>query len=299
MLMSLIYMFVYAGIMSIIESSFVDKLKEVRTVSSAVKIRQKVKFLRISIFILSMPFILLSQMWLNSGAGLPSYQYVQMLGIPISFYIVLLRRRKYNSPFSPFSSLTYDDVAYSNQEFILFLRGFESDDYTAEEKLKRRKHFKGFSEYHFINEVKKKTKMSTYAVGMTKELSAPLGADRVYLEDCYWKSNVKQLMEKAKYVIVEINDRDSCIWEIGVSDDLFSKTIYLITDLEKYLNVYSYFSNKHCLLRHRMPHPSVTGQYLCFWGNGGNVVYYKFENTKESYKVLVEYLYKTKFSQKQ
>ena len=69
--------------------------------------------------------------------------------------------------------------------------------------------------------------MPAYAVGMTKELNSPIGAERIYLNDAEWESEVMDLMTKASLIVILLNDSQSCIWEICKSNQFKNKVVFI------------------------------------------------------------------------
>ena len=72
---------------------------------------------------------------------------------------------------------------------------------------------------------------------MTKELEQPSGAKRLYLNDSTWREDVKELMEKSIAIIILMNDKESCVWEIEQSATMLEKTYFFIDTFEKYCNI--------------------------------------------------------------
>lgn len=70
---------------------------------------------------------------------------------------------------------------------------------------------------------KSKNRIPVYAVGMTKETYSPVGADRVYLDDSTWKDDVRELMIAAEKIVILVNDKENCIWEIEQTYNLKEK----------------------------------------------------------------------------
>ena len=124
------------------------------------------------------------------------------------------------------------DYLKSNDHFVLYLRGFESDVYNKH-KLKRGE----FSEDILSKVVSKGLRIQLCAIGMTKEVKCPLGGRRVYVEDAIWEQEVFELMKKADKIVYRVNDRPSCLWEIQKSKDVYEKCVFVVDDLEKYNNV--------------------------------------------------------------
>lgn len=126
---------------------------------------------------------------------------------------------------------------------------------------------------------------------MTKEIEAPFGADRVYLDDYSWKNDVKLMMDRAVCIIVEINDKPSCIWEIEQCENYPRKTFFLITDIEKYKNVYNSIIEKLPFVGKGFPHPDSITSILCFtFPRLGklNKLEFEFENNIASYNEITQ-----------
>ncbi len=118
-------------------------------------------------------------------------------------------------------------------DFALYLRGFSFDNYGITYKSLTRKPEKNgsFSEARFISILKQF--LPVYAVGMTKELCAPIGAKRIYLNDKEWEAEVEMLMQKARLIVILLNDTESCIWEIARSAAFQKKTVFILDDADK------------------------------------------------------------------
>lgn len=134
--------------------------------------------------------------------------------------------------YNPISVHTIKDLfKIQDKSFILFLRGFDRDNYGAKYTEKVNESF--FSEKIFAEHMP----MPLYAVGMTKELTSPIGATRVYLNDESWKEDVLFLMKKAYAIFILVNKKPSCIWEIEQSEKMLEKTCFLIDNMEQYCSV--------------------------------------------------------------
>jgi hypothetical protein len=96
-------------------------------------------------------------------------------------------------------------------DFILYLRGFNEDKYGSINSVNSipTDCFSEINLAHAVNE-----HYPLIAIGMTKELDAPFGAQRIYLEDSEWQDGVKKLILKAKAVIILLHDSKSCHFEI-------------------------------------------------------------------------------------
>ena len=288
MLLGIIYCIIYTLIVKIFETHYVSEIEKGVPVYVAIKFRRKVRNTRITTFLCCIAVAVAIQYMLNRDLE-PSQMFNAFW--PISFMFIIMNRQNKDSPYGNFSYRSIDDVMDSEEKFVLFLRGFEKDDYTGQKKLLKKKTFKIFSEYHFFSCLRKKLDYKFYAVGMTKEIEAPFGADRVYLDDFRWKNDVKMMMSKAACIIVEINDKSSCIWEIEQCNKYPLKTFFLITDAEKYKNVYDSIIEKLTVIGKGFPRPNSVTSLICFtFPRLGK--YYKteftFQNNIESYNELAQ-----------
>lgn len=133
----------------------------------------------------------------------------------------------------PLSGKRPNDI---KSKFVLYLRGFAFDDYTTNNKtLSEKKDINKFSEGLFIGILKQY--MPVYAVGMTKELCSPIGAERIYLNDANWKSEVLDLMTRASLIVILLNDSPSCIWEVSRSNQFKERVVYICDNSSKLLNI--------------------------------------------------------------
>lgn len=129
------------------------------------------------------------------------------------------------------SHLTVNDLVLMNKPFALYLRGFNDDSY--DNKFKEKK----FNELFFSEVVRENLRMNMYAVGMTKELDSPVGAERVYVDDECWKKEVSILMKKASRIYILVNNRESCVWEMQQVAPYIEKTVFIVNDKKHYKDV--------------------------------------------------------------
>lgn len=123
-----------------------------------------------------------------------------------------------------------------DKHFVLYLRGFSRDNYSeTTEDLQKTDKSDSFSEGRFIHLLKQY--LPVYAVGMTKELEAPHGANRVYLNDSDWEQEVETLMNRATIIVILLNESDSCIWEIRQARKYKDKIVYICDNQDKLVNV--------------------------------------------------------------
>lgn len=125
------------------------------------------------------------------------------------------------------------------KEYALYLRSFESDIYD-DNRLINKDGFH-FIEYQFMSILQ--TKRTVCAVGMTKEIDAPLGASRVYLDDANWKDGVIDLIESAKEIYILVSSRESCIWEIYQCINCLDRTVFIVDSLQEYNKILKSMDN--------------------------------------------------------
>ena len=185
------------------------------------------------------------------------------------------------------------DIKKSN--YILYLRGFSSDDYTTTYQdlaKKKRFHFK-FSEGDFIYFLRQY--MPVFAVGMTKELESPLGAERIYLNDKTWREEVMELMQEAQLIVISLNDSSSCIWEIQQAYQFKNKVVYIADEKEKLLNLRK---EMHRLNDYTFP-ASIRYRNIAYYINNENIIKtIESSNNAQSYKQTIKEIMYKKFGLK-
>ncbi len=205
-----------------------------------------------------------------------------------------IKRRSDHNPLGNLSDLTKDDVLKAPGDYALFLRSFEKDDYTPEIIIRKRAaSLPCFSEYHFTRILSQYR--TVYAVGMTKEIEAPTGAKRVYLSDRDWKKDVLELMEQARFIIILLDDRPSCVWEMEQSTRMLAKTLFIVDDVEKYQSAARALVDTLRLLP--LPESSSTPIALHTY-DGTEFSMYPFEHNKRSYRGILKVFIENKLKQK-
>jgi len=129
------------------------------------------------------------------------------------------------------SHMMADELISMNTPFALYLRGFNDDSYANRYKDKE------FNELEFSRVVKEHLGFNMYAIGMTKELDSPRGAERVYVDDESWKETVVNLIGLSSRVYILVNDRDSCLWEMRQVSPYLEKTVFIVNDRRIYQQV--------------------------------------------------------------
>lgn len=129
------------------------------------------------------------------------------------------------------SHMFADELLSMQEPFALYLRGFKDDSYSN--KYKER----DFNELEFSLVVKEHLGIDMYAIGMTKELDSPKGAQRVYVDDETWKEKVEMLIEKSSRIYVLVNNRESCLWEMRQVAPYLAKTAFIVNDRSNYQQI--------------------------------------------------------------
>lgn len=239
MLESIIIIGIYVAILEAWLYPHKEKLKASTSVKQSVSIRKKMKWIRnISIIVFLILYVVIGPIVAVRIADIDYAEYWLKGGTPAIGYLVYnvwqaFRQKEENNPLRPISCKTKDDVLKAKNPFILYLRGFQNDDYSCQFNLEIRGKIVSFSEYNLIKEISER--ISVFAIGMTKETYSPIGADRVYLDDSTWKSDIQELMIAAEKILVLVDDKENCLWEIKQTQKLKEKTIFIVNDYYKYL----------------------------------------------------------------
>ena len=185
--------------------------------------------------------------------------------------------------------ITLDSV--KDEKFALFLRGFEKDVYNSDIRNLAKRNFESFSEYHFTKYLS--NYLPVYAVGMTNEIRPAIGSKRVYLSEETWQSDILELMNKAAIIIILINNKKNCIWEIEQSLKFHSKTIYIVDDINKYREVASYI-NAQDYVSNGVPFYNIDWSF-CYLRSESEVFINPLSHDINSYRAIVAYYTETIF----
>lgn len=190
----------------------------------------------------------------------------------------------------PISGKRPHDITKS--KFVLYLRGFAYDNYSLGlmDLSRKRKNLNNFSEAHFINVLKQY--MPVYAVGMTKELNAPIGAERIYLNDTEWEQEVLDLMNKASLIVILLNDSPSCIWEIRESNLFKNKVVFISHNKEKLANIRQELNKYHV---YPLPIGLKDRTISYIIGDNKETQIFEYSDTEKSYIQIVKKLMREKF----
>lgn len=242
----IVYCSLILGLNFFVHKRMMKRIISSKNAKESVKVRKSYRRIRLLIILLYsaiLIWILSNTMELlttsDSTAG-------QFIFIGVIGMIILT----YGSMSLPISGMTIDKFN-PNNKYALYLRGFDSDSYEMSSTISTivdHCHAPGsgsrhpnpeelsFSEEEFCRAIKKY--LPIYSVGMTKELESPHGSKRIYLDDETWKEDVALLINKAKYVFINLHNSDSCIWEImQCKKDASKKTYYFIDSLADYQNI--------------------------------------------------------------
>ena len=289
MLIILILFGIFVGIQRLLNKSIERNIHKAHNTEEALVYRKRLKLIRTIFYAVFISIYILVVFWINFGGReidsntLFSSFLAIFLGIIMLIYF-LRQQKNYEKFVGNISTLSKKEYLTLYKHFAIFLRAFEDDDYADEELLFKRKSFKKFSEYKFMEIAQ--TKMPTCAIGMTKETDSPCGATRVYVDDTSWKDDVRELMDKADAIYILVNDRPSCIWEIEQCIDMLEKTYFIIDDKENYENVRK--STEYLNLFPEIPlHLSnVPHIYLRFYKC--LFIFEPFENTGDNYANILQ-----------
>lgn len=266
-MVGLIYIAIIFAIYSVLQKCLIDwplarRIKRSTNAKDAISCRRKLRFRRRLFFII---YVLIFLVVPNIGITVGTIQDTGIVGprnflwvliLPLFLYVYLISSKNLDRLMGNLSLSTKTSFLSTRKDYVLYLRGFETDDYTSESKqYKNRKGSSRFSEYYFTKVLQ--SKETVCAVGMTKEVDAPIGAQRVYLDDKTWQKDVLDLMRFAKEIYILVNDRPSCIWEINQSLDMLDKTVFLVDEREKY-NKVRQLGYEHGITFPEMPHSAET-----------------------------------------
>lgn len=212
---------------------------------------------------------------------------------PVAIFIVTSLFNAYVQKRSlPISGKRPHDIKESC--FVLYLRGFAYDNYSLSEfELKNGvENAHAFSEAHFISFLKKY--LPVYAVGMTKEMESPVGAERIYLNDNNWEEEVYNLMERATMIVILLNDSSSCISEIAMSNNFLRKVVFIS-------NRYTTLFNIRKALNKESIYPLPVGlkeNTISYCLENMENEYIEYENNEKSYIKVVKTIMEEKFGLK-
>lgn len=274
------------------------QLRDINTTEKRIAYRRQIYRKRINaIFaVASVPIIILVFCWITMMSitatteeiwdiknWLEMSYFLLLTIIIIAGPLVLYMYFQYKGNISYFNKKAFLE---ENKVFALYLRGFENDDYSNKWGLVK-KGRKQFSEYLFTKILSKYCVCS--AIGMTKELDAPLGAKRIYVDDETWKDVVAELMEKSDKIYILINNRPSCIWEIESAVQYIEKVVMIIDDPIKYVLVQE--AVKDTIDLPHIQDLTMNNRYYFLQYKDGVFEDYKYHNSRDGYNEIVRITY--------
>lgn len=287
MLEVLIMVAIFSAILLYFEKPIIEDIKNSKTAEEAIANRKKLKKYRYTLLGIFLIVYFGGSIYLNSLLDSNWYTNPECYKSIILAFIwtfMELAKKSSHSPLCKVSTISKDDVLKTEQDFILYLRGFENDNYESISELRNKIEFDTFSEFHFIREIA--NYMPVYAVGMTKEIECPRGAERIYLCDATWKEDVRELMEKARFIVILVDNKVNCIWEIEQSKSMLSKTLFVVDDVTKHFDAKEILKDKLIL-----PDIQESQTYYIKQNDIWNIV--GFKNNVGSYKRMAESIIST------
>lgn len=221
----------FTTLMHFFTSFWVKQITQATTASEAAHYRMQLKWIRWGLLLLFTTAYIWLELELNAEKLTPTA--VKYMVAPIFSY--LITQRYYRNWIGNISTLTKESFIKKHPHYVLYLRGFADDVYGDNVVRYGNGNSKRFSEYAFVSTLDSIIRVC--AVGMTKEIDAPYGAERVYLDDETWKNDVFDLMENAAGIFIYANERPSCVWEMKQSISLKQKTCLIFDDVNRYENI--------------------------------------------------------------
>lgn len=244
----LVYAVAYI-IIEIVEKPFVKKIAFAQNTEDAISIRRTLIVLRLCISILFFGgylwFLIAISDFENSEVTEQVAMYRNIILAIVAIFVIGFKQFGFKKLLGNISCLTKEAYLTIHEDFVLFLRGFNDDDYSDIDEIKK-DYFVRFSEYGFMS-LLEASEISACAVGMTKESDSPWGAKRIYVDDISWKEDVNELIEKASNIYILVRDRESCIWEIETSLVYLEKVMFIVDDVDTYNIVREKFKEKIAL----------------------------------------------------
>lgn len=232
-MLQIILIALYALLVGLIEEPYAKRIQKCNSLEEAINIRKKCKNIRyasVLIFIL-INFVASFFIQFVKTGDINIWSIVESSIITTVTGYFIVGGINSHKEFNPISFLTFKDFTKIKGNYSLFLRGFNTDDYSSKQDVSlTKKHL--FSEFTLSKVLLKK--LPLFAVGMTKELTSPEGAKRIYLSDDSWKEDVLDLMQNASAIFILVNGKDSCVWEIEQSMSMLEKTCFVVDDLAQY-----------------------------------------------------------------
>ena len=123
-------------------------------------------------------------------------------------------------------------------------------------------------------------------------VNSPIGAERIYLNDAEWESEVMDLMTKASLIVILLNDSQSCIWEICKSNQFKNKVVFISNNSEKLTNIRKELNKQYV---YPLPIGLKDKTILYFIENTNETLISEYSNTEKSYMQIIKELMFKKF----
>ncbi len=156
--------------------------------------------------------------------------WLNIIACTVLLYVQISYEKSKKDLFGNLSYFTTDEYLARNEEFYLYLRGFDDDVPFKESG----KYVLKFDESLFAEAVEYGAGVPMCALGMTKEVDSPVGAQRIYVDDDNWQEKVLLLMQRAKQIFILINNSQSCLWEIEQAATMKDKILFIVDSRERY-----------------------------------------------------------------
>lgn len=238
MLEILIWFAIFSLLLKIVDRPLVKKIKNAENVDAAIGFKKELitkrkRSLGIFVgFVILFRIVLMLMTWTTyTDDYMVVPQIISLVVFIVILFVYVEYSNKNNKYLGDLSVEKAADFLKEDSRFVLYLRGFESDVYNDKDVGKY-----DFSEDVLASVVKIGLGSQLCAIGMTKEVNCPLGGRRVYVEDEKWELEVMKMMEKAEKIVCLVNDRQSCVWEIEKSKEVYDKCVFVVDDLVKYDN---------------------------------------------------------------
>lgn len=242
-MLQIILITLYAAIVGLIQKPFSIKLKQSTSLEEALHVRNAYKTSRIFSLIIFVIINFLGSLFVHlyQDKTIVRLSVIMSTITATALGFVLADGLYAHKEFNPISFCTIKDFYNYKGSLSLFLRGFNMDNYKSKRDVSLIMGSQ-FSEFGLAKRLAKGSPL--FAVGMTKELTAPVGAERIYLSDASWKDDVLFMMNKATSIFILVNSKESCVWEIEQSLNFLDKTCFIVDDAAQYEIVRDCFSDR-------------------------------------------------------
>lgn len=154
--------------------------------------------------------------------------------VAVVIYVQVAYERSKRRLYGNISYITAEEYLKHDEDFYLYLRGFNSDmPFNSSAPVPKSR----FDESLMAEALEYGLGAKMCALGMTKEIDCPEGAERLYVNDDDWQEHVLELMRRAQQIIILVNNRQSCLWEIEQAEAMKDKIVFVVDDRDNYNEV--------------------------------------------------------------